>query len=53
MSAAQRQVVLVTTKGKRTRSFVQLFAQFGEFLKRPGRGAIAVIGGKAEASPRG
>jgi len=32
-------VVLVTTKGKPTRRFVQLLRRFGEFLKAPGRRA--------------
>src|SRR5712664_546615 len=47
-------VVLVTTKGRPNKEFVQLFAQFGDFLKAAGpAGAIAVIGGQGGSKSAG
>src|SRR5437867_422551 len=47
-------VVLVTTKGKPNKEFIQLFAQFGDFLKAAGpAGAIAVIGGQGGSKSAG
>jgi len=47
-------VVLVTMKGKPNKEFMQLFAQFGDFLKAAGpAGAIAVIGGQGGAKSTG
>jgi carboxypeptidase Q len=40
-------VALVVTRGEPNKSFIQLFAQFGDFLRAAGKaGAIAVIGGQ-------
>jgi carboxypeptidase Q len=40
-------VALVVTRGEPNKSFVQLFVQFGDFLRAAGKvGAIAVIGGQ-------
>ena len=40
-------IVLMTIKGKPTKSFIALFAQFGDFLKAASSaGSIAVIGGQ-------
>ena len=47
-------VVLVTTKGKPNKEFIQLFAQFGDFLKAAGpAGVIAVIGGQGGSKSAG
>jgi Zn-dependent M28 family amino/carboxypeptidase len=47
-------VVLVTMKGKPNKEFIQLFAQFGDFLKAAGpAGAIAVIGGQGGSKSAG
>src|SRR2546422_191805 len=47
-------VVLVTTKGKPNKEFIQLFAQFGDFLKAAGpAGAIAGIGGEGGSKTAG
>ena len=47
-------VVLVTMKGKPNKEFIQLFAQFGDFLKAAGpAGAIAVIGGQGGSKSSG
>jgi carboxypeptidase Q len=47
-------VALVVTRGEPNKSFVQLFAQFGDFLKAAGKaGAIAVIGGQGGGKAQG
>jgi carboxypeptidase Q len=47
-------VVLVITKGKPNKDFIQLFAQFGDFLKAAGpAGAVAVIGGQGGSRSAG
>jgi hypothetical protein len=47
-------VALVVTRGEPNKSFVQLFAQFGDFLKAAGKaGAIAVIGGQGGGTAQG
>jgi Zn-dependent M28 family amino/carboxypeptidase len=47
-------VVLVTAKGKPNKELIQLFAQFGDFLKAAGSaGAIAVIGGQGGSKSAG
>jgi len=47
-------VALVVTRGEANKSFIQLFAQFGDFLKAAGKvGAIAVIGGQGGGSAAG
>ncbi len=47
-------VALVVTRGEPNKSFVQLFAQFGDFLRAAGKaGAIAVIGGQGGGKAQG
>jgi carboxypeptidase Q len=47
-------VVLVTAKGRPTKEFIQLFAQFGDFLKAAGpAGVVAVIGGQGGSKSAG
>jgi carboxypeptidase Q len=47
-------VVLVITKGKPSKEFIQLFAQFGDFLKAAGpAGAVAIIGGQGGSKSAG
>jgi carboxypeptidase Q len=47
-------VALVTAKGKPSKDFMMLFAQFGDFLKAAGQaGAIAVIGGQGGGKSTG
>jgi carboxypeptidase Q len=47
-------VVLVITKGKASKEFMALFAEFGDFLKAAGpAGAIAVIGGQGGSKSAG
>ena len=50
----KNKVVLVTLKGRPNKEFVQLFAQFGVFLKAAGSaGVIAVIGGQGGSKSAG
>jgi carboxypeptidase Q len=54
MSRFGGKVVLVVTKGEPNKSFIQLFAQFGDFLRAAGKaGAIAVIGGQGGGTSAG
>ena len=47
-------VALVVTRGEPNKSFIQLFAQFGDFLRAAGKaGAIAVIGGQGGGKAQG
>jgi carboxypeptidase Q len=47
-------VVLVTLKGRPNKEFIQLFAQFGDFLKAAGpAGVVAVIGGQGGSKSAG
>jgi carboxypeptidase Q len=47
-------VALVVTRGEPNKSFVQLFAQFGDFLRAAGKaGAISVIGGQGGGKAQG
>jgi len=47
-------VALVVTQGEPKKSFIQLFAQFGDFLRAAGKaGAIAVIGGQGGGKAQG
>jgi carboxypeptidase Q len=47
-------VALVITKGKPSKDFMMLFAQFGDFLKAAGQaGAIAAIGGQGGGKATG
>jgi carboxypeptidase Q len=47
-------VALITAKGKPDRSFMLIFAQFGDFLTAAGKGgAIAVIGGQGGGKSQG
>jgi carboxypeptidase Q len=54
VSRLKGKVVMMTIKGKPSKSFVMLFAQFGDFLKAAGSaGAIAVIGGQGGGKSAG
>ena len=54
MSRFSGKVVLVVTKGEPKKSFIQLFAQFGDFLRAAGKaGTIAVIGGQGGSKASG
>lgn len=54
MSRFAGKVVLVVTRGEPNKSFIQLFAQFGDFLKAASKaGAIAVIGGQGGGKSQG
>jgi len=47
-------VALVVTRGEPSKSFIQLFAEFGDFLKAAGKsGTIAVIGGQGGGTSSG
>jgi carboxypeptidase Q len=47
-------VALVTLKGRPNKEFIQLFAQFGDFLKAAGpAGVVAVIGGQGGSKSAG
>lgn len=47
-------VVLITAKGKPDKSFILIFAQFGDFLTAAGKaGTIAVIGGQGGGKSQG
>jgi carboxypeptidase Q len=47
-------VVLVITKGKASKELMQLFAQFGDFLKAAGpAGVVAVVGGQGGSKSAG
>lgn len=47
-------VALVVTRGEPSKSFIQLFAEFGHFLKAAGKsGTIAVIGGQGGGTSSG
>ena len=47
-------IALITVKGRPSKSFILLFAQFGDFLKAAGNaGAIAVIGGQGGGKAQG
>ncbi len=47
-------VVLVVMEGEPNKSFIQLFAQFGDFLRAAGKaGVIAVIGGQGGGKAEG
>jgi carboxypeptidase Q len=54
MSRFSGKVALVVTRGEPNKSFIQLFAQFGDFLRAAGKsGAIAVIGGQGGGTAQG
>ncbi len=54
MSRLSGEIALVVTSGEPKKSFIQLFAQFGDFLKAAGKaGAIAVIGGQGGSKASG
>ena len=54
VSRLKGKIVLMTIKGKPTKSFIGLFAQFGDYLKAAGSaGAIAVIGGQGGGKSAG
>ena len=54
MSRFAGKVALVVTRGEPNKSFIQLFAQFGDFLRAAGKaGAIAVIGGQGGGKAAG
>jgi len=54
MSRFSGKVALVVTRGEPNKSFIQLFAQFGDFLRAAGKaGAIAVIGGQGGGASAG
>ncbi|MGB9466643.1 MAG: M28 family peptidase [Candidatus Acidiferrum sp.] len=54
MSRFASKVPLVVTRGEPNKSFIQLFAQFGDFLRAAGKaGAIAVIGGQGGGKANG
>src|SRR5580704_13992125 len=54
MARFSGKVALVVTRGEPNRSFIQLFAQFGDFLRAAGKaGAIAVIGGQGGGTAQG
>src|SRR5579859_3513896 len=54
VSRLEGKVALVVARGEPNKSFVQLFAQFGDFLRAAGKaGAIAVIGGQDGGKAQG
>jgi carboxypeptidase Q len=54
VSRLKGKVALVTTKGRASKEFILLFAQFGDFLRVAGpAGAIAVIGGQGGGKSAG
>jgi carboxypeptidase Q len=54
MSRFSGKVALVVTRGEPNKSFIQLFAQFGDFLRAAGKaGVIAVIGGQGGGKASG
>ncbi len=54
MARFSGKVALVVTRGEPNKSFIQLFAQFGDFLRAAGKvGAIAVIGGQGGGTSAG
>lgn len=54
ISRLSGKVALVVMRGEPNKSFVQLFAQFGDFLRASGKaGAIAVIGGQGGGKSEG
>ncbi len=54
MSRFSGKVALVVTRGEPNKSFIQLFAQFGDFLRAAGKaGTIAVIGGQGGGKAAG
>jgi carboxypeptidase Q len=54
MARFSGKVALVVTRGEPNKSFIQLFAQFGDFLRAAGKvGAIAVIGGQGGGAAAG
>jgi hypothetical protein len=54
VSRLKGKVALVVMKGNPNKEFIQLFAQFGDFLKAAGpAGAIAVIGGQGGVKSTG
>ncbi|HXJ04667.1 MAG TPA: M28 family peptidase [Candidatus Acidoferrum sp.] len=54
ISRLRGKIALVVSRGEPNKSFVQLFAQFGDFLKAAGKaGAIAVIGGQGGGKAQG
>jgi carboxypeptidase Q len=54
VSRLKGKIALVVAKGKPSKDFMQLFAQFGDFLKAAGSaGAIAVIGGQGGGKSAG
>jgi carboxypeptidase Q len=54
MARFSGKVALVVTRGEPNKSFIQMFAQFGDFLRAAGKmGAIAVIGGQGGGTAAG
>jgi len=54
ISRLRGKIALVVSRGEPNKSFVQLFALFGDFLKAAGKaGAIAVIGGQGGGKAQG
>jgi Zn-dependent M28 family amino/carboxypeptidase len=54
MTRFSGKVALVVTRGEPNKSAIQLFAQFGDFLRAAGKvGAIAVIGGQGGGTAAG
>jgi carboxypeptidase Q len=54
MTRFSGKVALVVTRGEPNKSSIQLFAQFGDFLRAAGKaGAIAVIGGQGGGTAAG
>ncbi|HLZ51355.1 MAG TPA: M28 family peptidase [Candidatus Acidoferrum sp.] len=54
ISRLNGKVALVITRGEPNKSFIQLFAQFGDFLRAAGKaGATAVIGGQGGGKAQG
>jgi len=54
MARFSGKVALVVTRGEPNKSAIQLFAQFGDFLRAAGKvGAIAVIGGQGGGTAAG
>ena len=54
ISRLSGKVALVVTRGEPKKSLIQLFAQFGDFLRAAGKaGAIAVIGGQGGGTAQG
>lgn len=54
MARLTGKIPLIVLRGEPNKSFIQLFAQFGDFLRAAGKaGVIAVIGGQAGAKSAG